>query len=576
MNSNRPILTEILIALGALLLFVPFLGGIHLFDWDEINFAESAREMILTRNYLTVQIDFMPFWKKPPLYIWMQVLSMKTFGINEFAARFPNVVCAMVTLVVLYRTGRRIYDPGFGLLWVLAYIGSFLPFLYFKSGIIDPWFNLFIFTSLLNMIWFLEAERGQKRWQNLVLSGVLLGLANLTKGPVSILLFGLTVAVFWILHKFRLRILWSEILAFILVLAVVGGFWFFIQVVIGNFHVIADFIKYQIQLLKTRDSGHGGFFLYHFVVLLIGVFPVSVFALKGFRRSYYDSNFQKRFKVWMIILFWVVLIIFSLVKTKIVHYSSLCYFPLTFLGAYVIYKIIHSRIKNYRWLNISYAVLGILIGLAFALAPLIASNIHWLIDLGFFRDPFAQANIQSDVRWSGFEGLIGLLFILGIVVSLVLLKKNKKRAYILMLLNVTVFMNLVLFFTAGKIETYSQRALIEFCKERQGEDCYVEILGMKSYAHLFYTKKPVPENEKSKDKNWLLTGNIDKPAYFILRSKTLEHFRSDYPELRLIYEKNGFSFLRRDPPGPGDNPVSAAEGIVAIETRSTKEPRQSD
>ncbi len=319
-----------------LLLFVPFLGGVSLFDWDEINFAESAREMILTRNYLTVQIDFIPFWQKPPLFIWMQVLSMKIFGINEFAARFPNVICGMFTLVILFRTGRKVYDTEFGWIWVLAYIGSFLPFLYFKSGIIDPWFNLFIFTALLRMIYFLEAERGEKRWQDLILSGVLLGLANLTKGPVSVLLFGLTLVVFWGLHKFRLKIRWTEILAFVLVLAVVGGIWFILQAAMGNFHLIADFVRYQVQLLRTRDSGHGGFFAYHFIVLLAGVFPASVYALKGFRRSYYDSNFQKRFKLWMILLFLVVLAVFTIVKTKIVHYSSLCYFPLTFLGAYVI------------------------------------------------------------------------------------------------------------------------------------------------------------------------------------------------------------------------------------------------
>ena len=151
MLKDRPIITEILIALGALLLFVPFLGGIHLFDWDEINFAESAREMILTGDYLTVLVDFEAFYQKPPLFIWMQVLSMKVFGINEFAARFPNVICAMFTLVVLFRTGRRIYDTGFAWFWVLSYTGSILPFLYFKSGIIDPWFNLFIFTATIKL-----------------------------------------------------------------------------------------------------------------------------------------------------------------------------------------------------------------------------------------------------------------------------------------------------------------------------------------------------------------------------------------------------------------------------------------
>jgi 4-amino-4-deoxy-L-arabinose transferase-like glycosyltransferase len=546
-SSKNSIITEILIALGALLLFIPFLGGVHLFDWDEINFAESAREMILTGDYLTVQVDFIPFWQKPPLFIWMQVVSMKIFGITEFAARFPNVICGMLTLVVLFRTGKRIYDAEFAWIWVVSYIGSILPFLYFKSGIIDPWFNLFIFTALLRMIYFLEAEREQKRWQDLVLSAVLLGLANLTKGPVSILLFGLTIALFWMLHRFRLKIRWTEILAFIVVLSLVGGLWFIIQIFIGNFHIILDFIKYQIQLLKTKDSGHGGFLLYHFVVLLLGVFPVSVFALKGFRRSYYDSNFQKRFKVWMILLFLVVLVVFTIVKTKIVHYSSLCYFPLSFLGAFVIYKVINNRIKNYRWLNIIYAIIGFILGFTLMVTPVLAANIDWLINMGLFQDPFAQANARSEVNWTGYEGLIGLIFIAGIIITLLQLKRNKRRAYFIMFLNVTLFLNLVLFFTAGKMETYSQRALIEFCKERQGEDCYVETVGMKSYAHLFYTMKPIPENPKSRDQNWLLKGDIDKPAYFILRSKTLEEYQNRYPEMELIYEKNGFSFCRRLP-----------------------------
>ena len=127
--NNRPILTEFLIAIGAFLLFAPFLGGVNLFDWDEINFAESAREMILTGDFMTVQIDFIPFWEKPPLFIWLQVLSMKIFGINEFAARFPNVICGMLTLVIIYRTGRRVFNAEFALFWVLAYIGSILPFL---------------------------------------------------------------------------------------------------------------------------------------------------------------------------------------------------------------------------------------------------------------------------------------------------------------------------------------------------------------------------------------------------------------------------------------------------------------
>ena len=91
--------TQAFIIVAALLLFVPFLGAVHLFDWDEINFAECAREMLSSGNYLSLQMNYQPFWEKPPLFIWMSALSMKVFGVNEFAARFPNALCGVITLV---------------------------------------------------------------------------------------------------------------------------------------------------------------------------------------------------------------------------------------------------------------------------------------------------------------------------------------------------------------------------------------------------------------------------------------------------------------------------------------------
>ncbi len=141
-----------IIVVSAVLFFIPFLGSVHLFDWDEINFAESAREMIVTGNFSRVQIDFHPFWEKPPLFFWTQVLSMKLFGINEFAARFPNAVIGILTLVLLYFLGKKLYDEKFGFIWALAYLGSFLPHIYFKSGIIDPFFNFFIFLSVIFIV----------------------------------------------------------------------------------------------------------------------------------------------------------------------------------------------------------------------------------------------------------------------------------------------------------------------------------------------------------------------------------------------------------------------------------------
>ncbi len=86
--------------------------------------------MIESHNYFSVQINYQQFWEKPPLFFWLQVLSMKIFGVSEFAARFPNAICGIVTLICLFRIGKRLYNDNFGRIWVLSYFGTFLSFLY--------------------------------------------------------------------------------------------------------------------------------------------------------------------------------------------------------------------------------------------------------------------------------------------------------------------------------------------------------------------------------------------------------------------------------------------------------------
>ena len=180
----------LIIALGALL-FVPMLGAVHLFDWDEINFAESAREMLVTGEYGRVTVNYQPFWEKPPLFIWLQTLSMKLLGVNEYAARLPNALCGMATLLVLFHYGRKYRSAAFGWFWVLVYVGTWLPHAYFKSGIIDPVFNLFMFLGIMQLAQWAEAMANNLRLKHAALAGLFIGLAVLTKGPVGILLPGL-------------------------------------------------------------------------------------------------------------------------------------------------------------------------------------------------------------------------------------------------------------------------------------------------------------------------------------------------------------------------------------------------
>ena len=105
--GNRRASLSILVLLGALF-FIPGLGSVHLFDWDEANFAEVSREMIESGNYSQVTVNYQPFYEKPPLYFWLQMLSMRVFGVNEFSARLVNALAGIATLVAVYLIGSRI------------------------------------------------------------------------------------------------------------------------------------------------------------------------------------------------------------------------------------------------------------------------------------------------------------------------------------------------------------------------------------------------------------------------------------------------------------------------------------
>jgi len=551
--SFRTIHYVLFIAIVAILLFIPFLGRVHLFDWDEINFAECSREMLVTGDYTRVYIDYKPFWEKPPLFFWLQSIAMKTFGITEFSARLPNAICGIVTLIVLFLCGKKVYNKKFGLYWSLAYAGSLFPNMYFKSGIIDPWFNLFIFISVYYFIlytWkrnrFDKVGLKQQPQTYAILSGVFMGLAMLTKGQVALIIFLLTLGVYLIYNRFKFYFSWGHALLFLLVAAMVSFTWYGYETIKNGTWFVSEFMKYQFRLFTTHDAGQKGFFGYHFVVILFGCFPASVFAIPSFFKTRYSSQHDKDFKRWMLILFWVVMILFSIVQSRIIHYSSLAWFPVTFLAAYTIYKWQAKELEFKKYASVIIAVIGFVVGLMLIGFPYVAKNLEKLIP--YVKDKFAQANMQADVQWTGLESLIGVFFISTLITGLWRLKKSqygKAAGLIFPGTGVTIFLASAII--VPKVERYSQGAAIDFFKERKGENCYVNTLGYKSYAQLFYTLKKQPGNINSYNQEWLLKGNIDKPAYFVTKVNKAGEYNG-YSDLKELYRKNGFVFFKRDVP----------------------------
>jgi hypothetical protein len=471
-----------------MVLFLPFVGNVHLFDWDEINFAEAAREMLVTGDWFNVQIGYEPFWEKPPLFIWLQAVSMKIFGVGEFAARFPNVIIGLITLCVLYFTVRKRYGLQASIFTILLYIGSLTPHFYFKSGIIDPLYNLLMFLSILYLVVAIE----RKRNQSFLIAGLFLGAAILTKGPAALLIVGLSGLVYQIIYKINFYSFRS--LVYLLIgLLVIPGIYFGAQIYTNGWWFVREFVVYQIDLIRYPIASHGQPFYYHFVVLLIGCFPLSIIAFKSLIKRP-STQSDQTFVRWMKIIFWVVLIVFSLVTTKIVHYSSMCYIPMAILGGvWMASKDVLGKVQKSLLM-----LFGVLWSGVFVIIGLLAvDELNLLHSLrNYIQDDFTLAQINTQVSWSITPIVLGGILLVFLVRAV--FRYSKSNLASLLVVN-TLVITIFMVSSVSNMETVLQGEWVNQLKKYRDKPVAHFTVGFKSYAHLYYTNaEPIAALEQVK------------------------------------------------------------------------------
>jgi hypothetical protein len=315
----------------------------------------------------------------------------------------------------------------------------------------------------------------------------------------------------------------------------IAGIWFSINWMTNGPDLILAFIKYQAELLTKSVAGHKGFPGYHFVVLLFGVFPASLIALGGFHRKKEDEPIESyKLRLLMMIIVAVVVVLFSIVQSKIVHYSSMAYYPLGFLSAWVVCRYLDGKYQWKGWQVTISVFVALVVVLAMGLLPFAGQHMDWLKST-FTFDAYTRATLDAQVTW-GMADYIPLVWILLVLALFIYLLKTSKPDYAFTSLfaGVGVFVTIALIFFIGKIERYSQHAAVEFCETYAGQQVDIRTLRFKSYLPFFYAKKPVPDPT-------LKTEEI--PHYYILKVNKRKRLE-EMPELEIMYEKNGFIFLK--------------------------------
>ncbi len=295
------------------------------------------------------------------------------------------------------------------------------------------------------------------------------------------------------------------------------------------------------------------------MVVFIGCFPASQFACDIHVIRSEEHPAKKVFDIGFFVLLCVVMTLFTIVQTKIVHYSSLAYFPVAYFGARALVR----RLELHEQTNLSDAgqpslmprgirltvlLCGILWAMIFLGLCLIGINAQALIPM--IRDEFVRGNLSMPVTWSYRSLIAGAGLFVSVIACWRALNNSITGAVRTIAWGVSLALLIFLRSAAPNIETYTQGAPIAFYQSLQGQDCYVLPLGYKSYAHLFYTRKEQRNSpigvgiHRDHFEQWLIEGEIDKPAYFVCKSPSANDYRNN-PQLEEIKTEGGFTFFRR-------------------------------
>lgn len=322
--KSRPLTALVLLSLGLLL------SGnwiLPLMDRDEPRFAEASREMLQRKDPVIPWFNGQYRFDKPPLIYWSQMAAYRCLGETPFAARLPSVVFATATVVLIGWWGRRLGKGVAGVYGGLMLLTCMQYLIHGRLAVADmP--MVFFFTLAIWSGWEMTRPGASRYVGWWALFNLALALGFLAKGPVAWLpLLGLLLARWRRPADFPLPWLMT-VLGFCLCL-VLTGIWGvpallqtqgeFFKVGIGR-HVI--FRSFGIM------EGHGGAGWIGFIATLplylitffFSFFPWA-FKVPGSLKRWWPARRADCFGWYLLLQTGVVFVVFSLVRTKLPHYT---------------------------------------------------------------------------------------------------------------------------------------------------------------------------------------------------------------------------------------------------------------
>jgi 4-amino-4-deoxy-L-arabinose transferase-like glycosyltransferase len=468
----------------ALLLFFIFIAFFlplplaPLFDLDEGAFSEATREMLVGKDYITTYLNGELRFDKPILIYWLQLLSVKLFGLNEFALRLPSAIAGALWAGTIYWFVKRTINAQTAFFATLFMIVALQINMIAKAAIADALLNLWIAISMFTL--YLYYKEQKRQW--LYIAFLTISLGVLTKGPVAIMIPLIVTFLFFVLEKRVIQ--WLKMVfnpVGIVIFMVVALPWYIAEYMAqGQAFIDGFFLKHNVSRFSAAMETHSGTLFYFIPVLLVGVMPFTYFAIKAIihLKSYLHDPLKRYLFLWFAFVF----LFFSLSGTKLPHYVIYGYTPLFILAGLYVEKPISKG-----WLLYPMLLLSTLLLFLPELATLFQTDIHNALALVLIETIYDAFNLTYQLL---------LLALIAFLLFLLFSTLQKEKVLLGVALSMVLLVNYIVIPTYGKLMQQPIKEAARLAKQEGYQDIIMHKVNTPSF-NVYYeglVRKTTPKS----------------------------------------------------------------------------------
>ncbi|QWE21045.1 glycosyltransferase family 39 protein [Polynucleobacter sp. AP-Kolm-20A-A1] len=292
----------------------------HLIPSDEGRYAEIAREMLVTGDWVTPRYNGYKYFEKPPLQAWATAAAFQVFGVGDWQARLWTALTGFLTILLVGFTGARIYNARAGWLAAVTLASSPMWVISGHFNSLDMGLSSFLVAALCSLL-IAQTSHNKSSCRNWMWAcWIFMALATLSKGVIGAAIPAM-VFIAYSISTWDWKI-WTRLRLFsgtILFLAITAPW--FVLVAQRNPEFLEFFFIHEHLQRFTQDAHSRTGPIYYFVpLLLIGLLP-WVLQIPGAITQAWSERRREFSAGWLLVCWFVVIFaFFSVSRSKLPGY----------------------------------------------------------------------------------------------------------------------------------------------------------------------------------------------------------------------------------------------------------------